>query len=58
MSLQAQMALQPPRSINMDLMTREDFLAKLETGHQEALAGKTVPAEVVIAEMREKYNLK
>lgn len=47
----------PPRSVNADLMTDEELIAKLRRGLAEAEAGLGVDAAEAFAEFRAKHKL-
>ena len=48
--------IDPPRSVNADLMTDEELIAKLRRGLAEAEAGLGVDAAEAFAEFRAKHK--
>lgn len=45
-----------PDSVDADLMTDEELIAKIKKGYKNALKGKGKDAELAFAELEEKYN--
>ncbi len=48
---------QPKELLDMSKMTEEEIDAELEKGYQDMLAGREIPIDVAVAEMKKKYGI-